>query len=52
MSSELSGDIEEEDEGEGEETACGKCGRGEFKAKKMGGRQRLSCRRCGALVDE
>lgn len=52
MSSELSGDIEEEDEGEGEETACGKCGGGEFKAKKMGGRQRLSCKRCGSLVDE
>ncbi|KAK0647038.1 hypothetical protein B0T16DRAFT_172000 [Cercophora newfieldiana] len=52
MSSELSGDIEEEEEGEGEETACKSCGGEDFKAKKISGKQRLSCRRCGALVDE
>jgi WD repeat-containing protein 44 len=52
ISSELSGDIEEEDEGEGEETACRSCGGDDFKAKKIGGKQRWSCRRCGALVDE
>jgi len=52
MSSEPSGDIEEEDEGEEEETACRSCGGEDFKAKKISGKQRLSCRRCGALVDE
>ncbi|KAK0624096.1 WD40-repeat-containing domain protein, partial [Immersiella caudata] len=51
ISSELSGDIEEEDEGE-EETACRSCGGDDFKAKKIAGKQRLSCRRCGTLVDE
>jgi ribosomal protein S27AE len=52
MSSELSGDIEEEDEGEEEGTACKSCGGDDFKAKKIAGKQRWSCRRCGTLVDE
>ncbi|KAK0704582.1 hypothetical protein B0H67DRAFT_613202 [Lasiosphaeris hirsuta] len=53
LSSELSGDIEEEErEGDGEEMTCEKCGGREFKARKIAGRQRLSCGRCGVLVDE
>ncbi|KAK3339938.1 hypothetical protein B0T25DRAFT_365487 [Lasiosphaeria hispida] len=53
LSSELSGDIEEEErEGDGEEMTCGQCGGREFKARKITGKQRLSCGRCGALVDE
>jgi len=52
LSSELSGDIEEEEEGDGEEMACKGCGGEDFKARKIAGKKRLSCRRCGALVDE
>jgi hypothetical protein len=36
---------------EGEESACTKCGGKEFKAKKMGGKQRFLCRACGTMVD-
>ncbi|CAJ2506604.1 Uu.00g077900.m01.CDS01 [Anthostomella pinea] len=36
---------------EGEETRCSKCGSGDFRAKKVGGKQRLLCGKCGRLVD-
>ncbi|KAK1751290.1 WD repeat-containing protein 44 [Echria macrotheca] len=50
QSSELSGDIEEEEES-AEETVCRQCGGREFKVRKVAGKQRLSCGRCGMLVD-
>ncbi|KAK3374556.1 WD40-repeat-containing domain protein [Podospora didyma] len=53
LSSELSSDIEEEEgENADEELKCKKCGAGAFKARRIAGRQRLSCGRCGTLVDE
>ncbi|CAI4218973.1 unnamed protein product [Parascedosporium putredinis] len=35
---------------EGEEAACDKCGNRDFKAKKINGKQRFLCSRCGTLV--
>ncbi|KAK4208305.1 WD40-repeat-containing domain protein [Rhypophila decipiens] len=59
ISSELSSEIEERreeeaaaEEEEEEVMKCTKCGSASFKAKKIAGRQRLSCRRCGLLVGE
>ena len=55
LSSELSSEIEErreEEEEEEEEMKCTRCGSGAFKAKRISGRQRLSCRRCGMLVGD
>ncbi|KAM7194462.1 hypothetical protein V8F20_007988 [Naviculisporaceae sp. PSN 640] len=58
LSSELSSEIEErreEEEAEDEDEEvmrCTKCGNASFKAKRIQGRQRLSCRRCGLLVGE
>lgn len=58
LSSELSSEIEErreEEEAEDDEEEvmrCTKCGNASFKAKRIQGRQRLSCRRCGLLVGE
>ncbi|KAI0189452.1 WD40-repeat-containing domain protein [Astrocystis sublimbata] len=40
----------DEDEGEGE-LRCVKCGNGDFRAKKVGERQRLLCGSCGRMVD-
>ncbi|KAF6812448.1 WD repeat domain-containing protein [Colletotrichum sojae] len=37
---------------EGEQMLCQKCGSREFKAKRVGGRQRLICIGCGKLVDD
>ncbi|KAK3944362.1 WD repeat-containing protein 44 [Diplogelasinospora grovesii] len=50
LSSELGSEVV--DEGDGEEMKCGKCGGMEFKARRVAGKQRLSCGRCGMLVDE
>ncbi|KAK7967321.1 WD repeat-containing protein [Apiospora aurea] len=36
---------------ESEDMQCSKCGGHEFKAKKVGGRQRLLCAACGRMVD-
>ncbi|KAK8113148.1 WD repeat-containing protein [Apiospora sp. TS-2023a] len=36
---------------ESEDMQCSKCGGREFKAKKVGGRQRLLCAACGRMVD-
>ncbi|KAK3334227.1 hypothetical protein B0T19DRAFT_440918 [Cercophora scortea] len=63
LSEEMSAEIEEEDEdedakkdgngdGDGEEMKCKMCGGLAFKGRKVAGRQRLSCGRCGALVDQ
>ena len=35
---------------EGEETACVQCGNRDFKAKKINGKQRFLCGKCGTLV--
>jgi len=56
QSSEISVDIEEaveeaEEEEDEEETLCKKCGGREFKVRKVAAKQRLSCCRCGTLVD-
>jgi WD repeat-containing protein 44 len=53
--SRLSSEFTSEDgegEGEGEQMTCLKCGGQEFKAKKVGGKPRLLCSKCGKLVDE
>ncbi|KAH9886184.1 WD40-repeat-containing domain protein [Xylariomycetidae sp. FL2044] len=47
-SSRLSSEVTSE---EGEETACSKCGGRDFRAKKVSGKQRLLCRKCGRMVD-
>lgn len=54
LSSDLDSDIEEEVEGEGdgEEMMCAKCGGKDFKARRVASKQRFSCGRCGALLDE
>ncbi|KAI0541847.1 WD40-repeat-containing domain protein [Xylaria digitata] len=36
---------------DGEEMECVKCGNHDFRAKKVGGMQRLLCGRCGRMVD-
>jgi len=55
LSSELSSELEGElaaagEAGADEETRCRKCGGREFKAKQTGGRQLLTCGRCGLAV--
>ncbi|KAH8653835.1 WD40-repeat-containing domain protein [Xylariales sp. PMI_506] len=51
----LTSEEPDEDEGgvtdDGEEMQCSKCGGHEFKAKKVGGRQRFLCADCGRMVD-
>jgi hypothetical protein len=42
----------DEEEEEEDEMQCRKCGGKEFKAKRIAGKQTLSCGRCGELVDE
>ncbi|KAI1085393.1 WD40 repeat-like protein [Whalleya microplaca] len=42
---------EEEDGEEGEDMRCAKCGGRDFRAKKLGGRQRLLCGSCGRVVN-
>ncbi|OIW22810.1 WD40 repeat-like protein [Coniochaeta ligniaria NRRL 30616] len=42
----------EAEEGEEDEMRCRKCGGREFKAKRVAGKQSLSCGRCGETVDE
>jgi WD repeat-containing protein 44 len=37
---------------EGEEKECVKCGSRDFRAKRVSGKQRLLCGRCGRMVDE
>jgi len=37
---------------EGEEKECVKCGSRDFRAKRVSGRQRLLCGKCGRMVDE
>ncbi|KAI1816197.1 WD40 repeat-like protein [Poronia punctata] len=46
LSSELTGSEE------AEEKECVKCGSHDFRAKRVGGKQRLLCGRCGRMVDE
>ncbi|KAI1503278.1 WD40-repeat-containing domain protein [Biscogniauxia marginata] len=36
---------------DGEEMECSKCGSRDFRAKKVSGRQRLLCGRCGRMID-
>ncbi|KAI2638319.1 WD40 repeat-like protein [Xylaria nigripes] len=40
-----------EDGEEGEEMECVKCGNHDFRAKRVGGQQRLLCGNCGRMVD-
>ncbi|KAK8857016.1 WD repeat-containing protein [Apiospora arundinis] len=48
LSSEISSECASE---ESEDMQCSKCGGREFKAKKVGGRQRLLCAACGRMAD-
>ncbi|KAK8101132.1 WD repeat-containing protein [Apiospora kogelbergensis] len=48
LSSEVSSECASE---ESEDMQCSKCGGHEFKAKKVGGRQRLLCAACGRMAD-
>ncbi|WQF75010.1 Putative WD repeat-containing protein WDR44/Dgr2 [Colletotrichum destructivum] len=47
--SRLSSEYNSED---GEQLSCQKCASKDFKAKRVGGRQRLICVKCGKLVDD
>ncbi|KAJ9150774.1 WD repeat domain-containing protein [Pleurostoma richardsiae] len=49
---EENGEGEGEGEEDGEEMRCARCGGMEFKARRVAGRQRLVCGRCGAVVEE
>ncbi|KAI0020901.1 WD40 repeat-like protein [Xylariomycetidae sp. FL0641] len=50
LSSEVTSD-DDDDEDEGEDMECRRCGSRDFRAKKVGGCQRLLCGKCGRLVD-
>lgn len=54
--SKLSSELTSEDEGksgeEGEGTFCQKCGGRDFKTRRVQGRHKVSCRRCGSVVEE
>ena len=45
------GDGEDGEDDDEDEMRCTKCGGNEFKAKKVGGRQRFLCAGCGRMVD-
>ncbi|KAH7041598.1 WD40-repeat-containing domain protein [Microdochium trichocladiopsis] len=51
--SQLSAELTSDDggEGEGDEMECSKCGSREFKSKRVGGKQRFMCGKCGRMVD-
>jgi len=51
--SRLSAEMTSNDGGdsEGDEMQCSKCGSRDFKAKKVGGKQRFMCGKCGRMVD-
>lgn len=52
LSSELTSEDDRTDDAEeGEEMRCAKCGSKNFKARRVAGRQRLACGRCGNLVE-
>ncbi|EOO00147.1 putative wd repeat domain-containing protein [Phaeoacremonium minimum UCRPA7] len=51
LSSELTSEDDRTDAEEGEEMRCSKCGSKNFKARRVAGRQRLACGRCGNLVE-
>ncbi|KXJ88674.1 WD40-repeat-containing domain protein [Microdochium bolleyi] len=51
--SRLSAELTSDDggDGDGDEMACTKCGSREFKVKKVGGKQRFMCGKCGRMVN-
>jgi hypothetical protein len=47
-----SGELEDEDESEGEALACRRCGGKDFRARRVAGKgQKLVCKACGTTVD-
>ncbi|KAI1349826.1 WD40-repeat-containing domain protein [Xylaria sp. FL0043] len=51
IASRLSSELELTASEDGEEMECVKCGNHDFRAKKVGGVQRLLCGKCGRMVD-
>lgn len=51
LSSEVATSEEQDDDDEGEDMQCPACGHRTFRAKKMAGKQKLLCGKCGRAVD-